>query len=918
MNLPENMTLQATLESDRDRINKQTMLTGFFTWSGRISLLLALIGSPWMIGSVGYWAQFWISIALLAGLAFWWFETATNRRQSQVFPYLFVPVALGIGIGLIQLIPLTDGLTDLLGGRQGALYERYSVDARVLDKIQDQPNSVTKRLSMDPQATWEQLQMLMIAAAGMLLGCRLFRSRQDMFVLLTAVTLNGVALTFFGLIQQMTDDGSHLYWTIDLTLGGTPFGPFVCRNNAAGYLLMCLAASLGLLGLVLEKRRSVGPHQMVSREIPPWRQLQLHGLYFISELTAVKLSVMLAIVLIATGVMASLSRGGVIALLAGAIVTFLFYGMARKPKHTGFILLPIIVLLFALSSWIGFGDALSSRFQLVDEDNYSQREARIRNWTDTMPATREMGVLGSGLGSYRDVHRMYRQDREKRIFFYAENQYFQALVEAGWPGLIIFLAALGIFWSSVMLLLYRGSSASTVSLGVAGVFLSVSGAIAAFFDFGLYIPANMLLMSVLVGFISYHSQALAGRLKKQTWLRFQTPNVVVQVALLCVFAGVTAASLDLHGKAELKDAMKFNLSNCDFETLDLAKTNETIETVSKLVRSNTTVEGLNYLGDLFVHRARLQYLAQLIDVPGFKLLTPEERQETMEKAWSYTSLDQMHENLNSLKRDSSEYQAARYLENDFITQNLPSALKYYHVSRQLSPLQPRVHSRLGAINALIGSTDSSITDFERAIELSPSNAEQRLVAAVFYLQAGKVELAAPHFRRYLELAPREFNTVMALITGQTVRRIPRIDEETIYQQVIPENPRMLYDFARNYLDKDSPHRLDVLEKADVVLGEASLSKRDDVLLSGSIRLAKGDLEGGIDQLELAMVSDPGDVKTRARLVRLYLQRGDLDKAKEGAEHLYRINRKSPEFQKLLKEVDAAIEVRENVENATDQ
>ena len=63
MNLPENMTLQATLESDRDRINKQTMLTGFFAWSARISLLLAVIGSPWMIGSVGYWSQFWIAIA---------------------------------------------------------------------------------------------------------------------------------------------------------------------------------------------------------------------------------------------------------------------------------------------------------------------------------------------------------------------------------------------------------------------------------------------------------------------------------------------------------------------------------------------------------------------------------------------------------------------------------------------------------------------------------------------------------------------------------------------------------------------------------------------------------------------------------------------------------------------------------------
>jgi O-antigen ligase/tetratricopeptide (TPR) repeat protein len=916
MNLPENMTLQATLESDRERINKQTMLTGFFAWSGRISLLLAVIGSPWMIGSVGYWAQFWIAIALLAGLAFWWFETATNRRQSQAFPYVFVPLALGIGLGLFQLVPLPDGLEDFFGGRQGEMYERYSVDARVLDKVREQPNSVTKRLSLTPQATWEQLQMLLIAAAGMLLGCRLFRSRRDMVVLLTSITLNGVALTFFGWIQRMTDDGTHLYWTIDLTLGGAPFGPFVCRNNAAGYLLMCLAAAIGLLGLVLEKRKTVGPHQMVSREIPPWRQLQLHGLYFLAELTAVKLSVILAIVLIGTGILSTLSRGGVVALFAGAILTFVFYGMARKPKHTGFILMPILVLVFALSSWIGFGDQLIKRFEKTNTVDVSQIDVRVTHWSDTWPAIHEMGWFGSGLGSYRDVHRLFRQDRETKIFEYAENQYFQALLEAGWPGLILLLAALGIVWSSVMLLLYRGSSASTISLGSAGVFLLVSVGIASFFDFGLYIPANMLLMSVMVGFLSYHAQALAGRLKKQTWLRFQTPNVVVQVVLLCVFAGVTAASLDLYGKAELKDAMKYKISSSDFETLDLEKTNAAIEEVSKLVRDNTSTSGLNYLGELFIHRARLQYFAQLIDVPGFKLLTPEERQKTMEETWPFTSLDLMHENLSVLKRDLSEYQAARFLENDFITQNLPSAMKYFHVSRQLSPVQPRVHLFLGAINALIGSNGSAIVDFERAIELSPANAEQRLFAAAFYLQSGRIGLAAPHLRRYLELAPGNFDILMKLITGQTARRLPRIDDQTIYKQVIPDDPRMLYQFAKNYLDPDSPYRRDVLEKADEILGEASLSKRDDVLLSGDIRLDKGDLEGGIAQLELAMISDPGDKNTRSRLVRLYLKQGKLDKAKEYAEYLFRINRKNETFQKLLNDANQAIELRNREEKAS--
>ena len=157
---------------------------------------------------------------------------------------------------------------------------------------------------------------------------------------------------------------------------------------------------------------------------------------------------------------------------------------------------------------------------------------------------------------------------------------------------------------------------------------------------------------------------------------------------------------------------------------------------------------------------------------------------------------------------------------------------------------------------------------------------------------------------------------MSLVTGRSIRRISPIDQELIFKKIIPENPKMLYRFAKSYLGEDSPHRLEVLEKADLILGEASLSKRNDVLLSGSIRLEKGDIDAGIEQLELAMVSDPGDQKTRARLVRLYLQQGMLDKAKEDAEYLHRINRRNPAFQKLLKEVDDAIKVSEFEEKAS--
>ncbi len=107
MNVPENMTLQGTLESKGPAKSELSTPTSslVFGWLGRISLLLGLVAAPWMLGSVQSWAQYWIALALLAGLGFWWFETALNRRKHQVLPYIFFLAAFGLLVGGIQLIP---------------------------------------------------------------------------------------------------------------------------------------------------------------------------------------------------------------------------------------------------------------------------------------------------------------------------------------------------------------------------------------------------------------------------------------------------------------------------------------------------------------------------------------------------------------------------------------------------------------------------------------------------------------------------------------------------------------------------------------------------------------------------------------------------------------------------------------------
>ncbi len=911
MNVPENMTLQGTLESKGPAKSELSTPTSslVFGWLGRISLLLGLVAAPWMLGSVQSWAQYWIALALLAGLGFWWFETALNRRKHQVLPYIFFLAAFGLLVGGIQLIPLPAGIENAIAGRQPELYQRYSVDGEVLATAIESGTipEVTSRLSLDREGTWSQIHLLFIGLAGLLLGCRLFRNRRDMLVLYWVVSLNAAVLAFFGLVHRFSAEPGTIFWVIELTNGGDPFGPYVNRNNASGYLLMGLATSLGLISLLFSTTKNDGPVPLFSKEMPPWRRYYYQLLYFVSELTAPRVTCLITTLIICVGIVSTLSRGGVIALCVGGIGTLLVYGMARRPKHVGIVVLPMFGLVIALSSMVGLGDEMFGRFEStsIQIDEFVSSENRFQHWNDTMPAVREMGLFGSGLGTYGRIHRLYRTDKETRIFVYAENQYFQSLVEAGWPGLIVFILAWVLCWMYASFLIYRGMSGTTVSVGVLGVFLVLSQACASFVDFGLYIPANTLTFAVLIGFIAFHAHSLAGRLKKGNWLRFQMPNMVVQAVLLIVFGGTTLACLDLNRQSAVDRLTQVDVRRADYDSLDLPQTRQLIQELSPLLSSTVSAKGLTMLGDLWAHQCRLEMWEELKQVPAFNQLDGEEGPKIKRRLWNLTQLSRIHENLEAFKKESQQL-AADVFGKPFLTFDLSLSRRYYSMSRYVAPLQADVQLQIGRINAIFDRDVAAAMDLERAVELAPSNPEIRIAAGMIYLQQDAVAEAAVHFRRSLELNPRNFKKVIELVTGKGGRNIRTVEPRVIFESFIPDDPGLLYNYVSRFLVDDKELADDVLTHADELLGEVAKSRQADLILSADINLRLGKVERAMQLLSDVLISTPSDNKTRLKLARIYRDNGLLDDAFEHAESLARRDRRNKVYKKLVAEIDGLI------------
>jgi len=908
MNQPQNMTLKATLErpqegpSGNDSEPKSVSLSDLFSWPGRIALLIIVVLSPWAFASVEHWAQRWITIGLLFAMAFWWFETALKNRDRQIVPYISVLVLIGIGIGILQTLSLPDWAAQMLTGRQQEIYSNFTSnpDAKV-------------SISLDREGSWNQIRLLLMALSGLLMGCRYFRTKRDIGLLLSVVALNGTVIAFFGIIHKLTDNGK-MFWFHEVLLGGAPFGPFVNRNNGAGYLLMCLACAIGLFPMVMERRRGRGPRQIISKEIPLWRQINLQIMEFISELTAAKIAVLLSAIVIAAAIPSTLSRGGVVALLVASIGTILVYGMARKPKNSTFILIPLIGFAVALSGWIGFGDELMKRFDRIDMVSVTSTDGRIQNWKDTWGAVGEMGPLGSGLGSYKGVHRLYRTNQESTLFEFAENQYFQSLVEAGWPGLIVFLLAWLLAFRYVVMTLYEGSSGTTIAVGTMGAFLLFSQATASVFDFGFYIPANMLLLSVLVGFLAYHAQSLAGRLKKKSWLQFKSPNYIVQVFVLILFAGVTMVALDLHRRAGLDVLMRPRAVHFDRHAMDLPTTDKRIAELSGRIHRTPTVEALNYMGELWMHRSRLTMYDSLVAEPEVKtllsLMDDEKKQKQFENYWAVTDILRMQETAFYLKQERSKYEAQRFVGSSPIVDNLPSAQTYFMHSRRTSPLQPIVHLRIAEIRGVLDSPGNGDVDIERALSLAPSNPSFRKVAGIYYLQSGNVEGAIPHFRRYMELLPLQYRHLMELITGRTTRHMAQVSDADV-ARIIPDNGIMLHEYVVNYMDPQSPLREEFLERALRSIENAEHSRREFDVLTGDIRFEQGNFEAAIEEYDRAMISQPNDPKTRYKRAKLLVELGRLDDALKDASYL---NRDAPDdltYTRFLKSVETLIRNRKN-------
>jgi O-antigen ligase len=220
---------------------------------------------------------------------------------------------------------------------------------------------------------------------------------------------------------------------------------------------------------------------------------------------------LLAATVMVAGLFFSLSRMGIISAVASLAVMAAFAGFQRKAGlwvAAGIMACGVILVL-----WMGAGPTLG-RFGTISEEYASADESRWSMWKDTARLIGGHPLLGSGLGTFPVAFTRVQSTFLGQFVNHAHNDYLELASDLGIPAAAVFFGST----AALLVRVARKAASSEVSFERA-MALGCLGSIAAILlhsltDFNLYIPANALMFSLILGLAASIPAANSGVLRR--------------------------------------------------------------------------------------------------------------------------------------------------------------------------------------------------------------------------------------------------------------------------------------------------------------------------------------------------------------------------------------------------------------------
>jgi O-antigen ligase/tetratricopeptide (TPR) repeat protein len=792
--------------------------------------------SPWAFGSVSASFLYFLYAALALLLLLW----AARILVEREFTWKPCPLSLALAglfvLGAIQLVPMPNFVLSWLspGVRTRAAQLLPTKPEELPDGASrlDAGQAAGQTLSLYPGATRRELVKLLGVWLLFVVVRNNIAGPAEMARLSLAVLVNGSLLALFALVQFFSSPANVVYWHYP-TLGQV-FGPFVCRNHFPFYVNMAIGLGVGLLmGLPrLRRNRDQTDHE----DAEPAGVL---GTLFRPLHDPAVLWISVGLLLMIASVFVSLSRGGVLTLLVSAVVC-LGINIARSRRLTPFeIGVCVLIAGMGLFCWFAL-EAVEQRLATIWSGN-ALSDSRARFWFQILPLALDFPLWGSGLGTFKYIEGVQRSLGENPLLVWehAHNDYLEALIEGGLLRLALTLVIVAMVYRLGWRAMKRHRRRLGGPLALGAIFALTTVAIHSFVDFGLHIPAIMVLAVVIAAQLADLGKARRRRRRAKgteailgwTWLSQRRLLAGLSVLMLALFAVL------LVGEG------------------------------SRESRADTLVTAAERLGSsaepLAVER-QVEYLRAAVAA------TPENA--ALHFALAEALFDKYQKERAATEPGANQTGEAGELRQKYLVPALAHGL----LARDLCPLLGTVQIWLADQRDRLARADPRAVYIARAKRLCPSHPTVWYIAGTQELAERRPEQAWFNWKQSLTASDQHLREIL-------VKCSALLPAQEIVDQVLPDKPEILVMAANVLYPQPTQKALQrpFLEKAlALTLRSARSPQAADYVLQARILRDLDRFGDAILAYQQALLLDPGQIAWRFQFAEFLYEQGRLGEARE--------------------------------------
>ncbi len=484
-------------------------------------LLIALLAfGPLAFGVVAAWSE-QVVVALAAALVvLLLIRQVVGAPHPLRWTWTYVPIVLFLLIAVFQLTPLPARVVGAISP------ETATLKAELLADLPDADETLSQTpLTFYPRATKRDLRLVLAVAAVFFVVVNLYRDPASIKRLLAAVAVIGAAVGLLALAQHLAGNGK-IYWLVP-TYDAARSGTFINHSHFGQFMNLSIGAALALL-LVLVCEAFSQRNVTAAEALEYLRSRE--GLY-------VKLLAAM-IVVGAAAVFLSLTRGGMVSMLAAAVLTTVALSARRSLRGRGWIIVLVALAAFVSLLWLGFDRVYDRMATLNDLTEYHGRWQMV---AQSVEAWKRFAAFGMGLGTFEVVYPMFDRGSAAGLATHAENEYAHALFETGAVG-VLTLTLFGVLVWVAYARSVRAGAAPIRSAAYGLGFGLVAILVHSLSDFGQHLPANAMLTAVCCALLVALTDSSAPSPFGES-VRRRMAFAVPRLALLLIVAGAFAWAL---------------------------------------------------------------------------------------------------------------------------------------------------------------------------------------------------------------------------------------------------------------------------------------------------------------------------------------------------------------------------------------